>query len=115
MKNEEVKIGMKVVPHDKTVEGWFNLSESHQWEIAGENGPPFLYVTEWEDEEKCWCLSIQNTPNTHNSDFFNASDFELYLGLTEKDWIDFVVEPSALELSQMNASAEELRLQFEGE
>lgn len=79
MKNSDVKIGMKVVPHDKTVEGYGDgLNESNQWSVAKENNQPFMYVTEWSDDENCWCLSADNIPNTYNADFFDASDFELY-------------------------------------
>jgi hypothetical protein len=111
MKNEEVKIGMKVVPHDKTANNWCNLEDSWEWQHRIH---PFLYVTEWNSDDECWCLSNENIPNTTSADFFNSEDFEIFVG-DEENWQDDLVEPSALELAQMNASAEELRLQFEGE
>lgn len=79
MKKSDVKIGMRVVPFRKTVPGWFNLNESHQWKISQENKMNFLYVVGWENEENCWCLSTKNEPDTMDSDFFRASDFRPYV------------------------------------
>lgn len=111
MKKSQIKIGMKVVPFRKSVDGYARLRESHQVEVAKKMGQPFLYVTERNEDEHCWCLSVSNVPNTHVADFFNSWDFVPYV----ESWIDFIVEPSPAELAQMNQSALELEAQFSGE
>ena len=79
MKNEDVKIGMKVVPHDKTATGWGNLSSSGHWKAAQEKGQPFLFVssqcTNAFDKAPVWVLG---KTQDIDGDLFNASDFEPY-------------------------------------
>ena len=74
MKDEDVKIGMKVVPHNKTT--WRNLSKSNAWEKGKERG--YLYVTLYDREEESWVLDQQKEYSDCDGDFFNACDFELY-------------------------------------
>jgi len=79
MKDEDVRIGMKVVPHDKTATGWGELSDSREWKAAQEKGQPFLFVSSQETNafggKLVWVLYA-----THGGggDLFNASDFEPY-------------------------------------
>jgi hypothetical protein len=75
LKDEDIKIGMKVVPFKKTVTGWENtLDNSPTW-INRKIGQNYLYVVGWDKEYNCWLLSnnIQGS-----GDFFNASDLKLY-------------------------------------
>lgn len=80
MKKSDVKIGMKVAPTRKTVRSWGSLSLSAEWGEAKEKKLGFLYVVEWEKEEKCWVLSARSRrSNPHKTgDFFNSSDFQPY-------------------------------------
>lgn len=76
MKNEDVKIGMKVVPHSKTVRGWSGLNSSKVWRAALYYEQPYLFVIGYKDEEECWDLSLEK--DSDSGDFFNAEDFEPY-------------------------------------
>jgi hypothetical protein len=91
--------------------------ETHYWFVDDENvfvvGKVYeaLYVHEFNDPKY---------QDDARFDLGNGDDFCQELQFfqevfEEEDWIDFVIEPSVEELAQMNASAEELRLQFEGE
>lgn len=86
MKNEDVKIGMKVVPHDKTATGWGNLSSSGHWKAAQEKGQPFLFVssqcTNAFDKAPVWVLG---KTQDIDGDLFNASDFEPYVKPRRKE------------------------------
>jgi len=86
MKDEDVKIGMKVIPHDKTATGWGELSSSNHWKVAQETGQPFLFVlratTNSYDKTTVWVLG--ETQGGHG-DLFNASDFEPYVKPRRKE------------------------------
>jgi hypothetical protein len=72
MKNKNVVVGMKVVPHDKTIYG--PLNSSNAWKQAIENKQGFLYVVEFEPDRDrdAWVLSV----NKNNSgDYFYSTDF----------------------------------------
>lgn len=73
MRNKDVRIGMKVVPFQKTVNGWSNFP-THTWEECSEN-QGFLYVTEYDNDQKCWVLS-EDTDG--KGDFYNSQDFKSY-------------------------------------
>ena len=75
MKKEDVKIGMMVVPHSKHI--GCELEDSNSWIISLELKQNYLFVIDWEEEEKCFVLSeIENDPDS--GDFFNPEDFEPY-------------------------------------
>ena len=83
MKKEDVVVGMRVVPHDKTVNGWSALNKSGVWIAAQEMKQPFLYVTRYdfdeldsEDVKNSFTLDLEDT---YGGDFFNAEDFEPYM------------------------------------
>ena len=79
MRKEDVKIGMKVVPFRKTVDGWSGLKESVQWKRAKDKNQPFLFVVAWDADEGCWGLSWNRDGRRNNAwDFFNSSDFRKY-------------------------------------
>lgn len=77
MKNKDVNVGMKVVPHSKSVWKFPSIEEYIKTGAYGgflkENG--YLYVT-GKESEKVWllCDSVKEV----TGDFFLASDFEPY-------------------------------------
>jgi hypothetical protein len=77
MKHEDVKIGMKVVPHSKSVWGWSNgnFLDSFHLTHARERSQPYLFITGYDNDERAWMLSHLNDKG---GDFFLASDFEPY-------------------------------------
>jgi hypothetical protein len=70
MKDKNVVIGMKVVPHRKSI--WCDLVDSTSWQKSNKK---YLYVN-YESEDG-WCLDYD--PESGSGDFFLASDFEPYL------------------------------------
>lgn len=82
MNQEEVLMGMKVVPHQKTVEGWCVLEKCYEWEDAKDKKQPYLFVVGWEEDIKAFILSCD--PNSYQSgDFFNPEDFTPYVETEE--------------------------------
>ena len=98
MKDEDVKIGMKVVPFQKTV--WGDFSESQVWRDGVNRG--FLYVQAWDLEEKAWILgdidglTFVDGEEIFDGDFFNASDFEPYEEKPRRVASDFVPRPPVI-------------------
>jgi len=90
MKDIDVKIGMKVVPFQKTV--WGDFSESQVWN-RNVSSQGFLYVQAWDLEEEAWILgdidglTLVDGEEIFDGDFFNACDFEPYKerGMKDKD------------------------------
>jgi hypothetical protein len=76
MKDSDVKIGMKVVPFQKTVVEWGDLEDSSCWMRRVDKPHPFLYVNEWDKDINCWILGDINVLGA--GDYFNACDFEPY-------------------------------------
>lgn len=86
MKYHEVKTGMKVVPHSKSVLSYIStakgLKSSNCWSRALAKGQPFLYVVGEEKEpllrgiSSCFLLNPEQ--NAKSGDFYLASDFDLY-------------------------------------
>lgn len=68
------KIGDKVIPIDKTVEGWCTLKESKVWKkyksIQG-----YLVINEWNKDKNCWACG---SGGGCDGDFFNESDLIPY-------------------------------------
>lgn len=81
MKHEDVKIGMKVVPHSKTDSGTVEfLENSSIWKLAKSNNQSFLYVVDFSIENYSWVLNSDDTTAwTTHENLFNASDFEPYI------------------------------------
>jgi hypothetical protein len=75
MKDEDVQLGMKVVPHSKSAYHK-GLESSPAWLAARANGQNFLYVIKWEHTDKWWMLNERYDKVT--GDYFLASDFEPY-------------------------------------
>lgn len=59
-----------------------------------------------------WCLT-HNCPTDFEIGDDRLKDCVIVACRPDDDWLDTVSEPSPAELAQMDASAEELRLQFE--
>jgi len=83
MKDEDVKIGMRVVPFQKTT--WRDLSKSDAWKKGKERG--YLYVTFYDREEEAWVLDQQGKYFSYSGDFFNACDFEPYIEEKRVEWV----------------------------
>jgi|WetSurMetagenome_2_1015567.scaffolds.fasta_scaffold961749_2 hypothetical protein len=76
MLDDDVVIGMKVVPHAKTAMGWEPLERSQCYARSVTQGHGYLFVTgklTTFRKEFCWILS---DTMGENGDFFNACDFE---------------------------------------
>lgn len=73
MKKENVKIGMKVVPFQKTV-GEKGLENSYGWQMAKRNNQHFLYII----ADRGGYFSLSKDKDTDTGDWFNAEDFNLY-------------------------------------
>ncbi len=78
MKSNDVRIGMKVVPFQKTV-GIMqdNFRQILTVRTAIERRQPYLYIVGWHKYDKCWRLS---DTRDGGGDFFNSKDFHLYTG-----------------------------------
>lgn len=76
MKKEEVIIGMKVFPFQKTA--WGSLEGSCEWEDAKDKAKNYLYVVDWDDTENCFILSSVKDEPEDGGDFYNPEDFKPY-------------------------------------
>lgn len=74
MRYEDVKIGMKVVPHSKSV-GVYSRG-SYMLAQYEKKGLKFLYVTKKRDD---FCVLNVNKEPDGSGDFFLSSDFEPYI------------------------------------
>jgi hypothetical protein len=74
MKLEDVKVGMKVVPHSKSVVN--TLNDSCVWRNALKNKDHYLTVKCFNGIENCWVL--YNSDIGFGGDYFLAEDFEPY-------------------------------------
>lgn len=80
MRKEDVKIGMKVRPFQKTAKGWeedINEYKKHTYnpgKFFGEK--EYLFVIKYDTYEEAWILS--EDPEENDGDFFNSEDFKPY-------------------------------------
>ena len=74
MKNQDVRIGMRVTPRQKSVKEWSGIRNSIEWKCRIGN---FLFVKGWEEELECWILSSSSEEGV-GGDFFNSKDFKPY-------------------------------------
>lgn len=88
MRLEDVKIGMKVVPHSKSVNcGLFStFKESRQINKMKDAGQKFLYVNKILHDN---AISLATELNV-SGDMFLASDFEPYIEKTNKQTIELI-------------------------
>ena len=75
MKKEDVFIGQRVIPFQKTVDGWGGLEYSI-WSNAKEREQPYLYILFWDEDEGVFVLSDRK--DDQSGDFFNPEDSEPY-------------------------------------
>lgn len=75
------KLGDRVVPISKTVPGWEGLENSRNWRWAREKGQPFLYISDWNDEEDCYVVCSENVGD--DGDFFMPEDLIPYVDQDE--------------------------------
>ena len=80
MKFEEIKIGMKVVPVNKSVGfGGVGLDRSYVFREAKNMKQPYLFITGFK-EDKYHVLLCDTKENTYNGDFFMPEDLIPYEG-----------------------------------
>jgi|GEM_PF-6312132 len=72
---EDLPIGTKVVPHDKTNTEWGSKEESKSWKALKKQG--FLYVLGYDSEDNCLVLWHELKATT-TGDFYNYSDVTIY-------------------------------------
>ncbi len=75
MKDEDVRVGMRVIPHDKTAGMYRGLEQSAVWRTANTINQPYLFVVD--TYAGAWTLS-ENKDDRVGSEYFRASDFEPY-------------------------------------
>jgi len=73
MKRENIKIGIKVVPHSKSYCG--NLESSVNWKHAKKVNQPYLFVTNIRSDY----IVLNSIEESNNGDFFLPEDFEPYI------------------------------------
>jgi len=84
MNKNDIKIGMRVVPFQKTAFTQ-KLENSGVWRDALSKGQEYLYVIDEDKEFECFVLNDENFNDDDNGDFFNPEDFEPF---NEQDIID---------------------------
>lgn len=80
MRKQDVKIGMKVVAHDKSVgirRSRIGLENSKMWTKYGKV-KGFLFVVAYDKSVSAWVLS--NKSKSQNGDFFLSRDITPYQG-----------------------------------
>lgn len=78
---QKYKIGEKVVPFQKTAEGYGSLCDSCVWESAKAKGQPFLYVTRYEileEGDTVYTYTLDALENSNTGDYFNEEDFVFF-------------------------------------
>lgn len=73
MKIEDVKIGMKVVPHSKSI--GCSLSSSREIRLAKNKNQPYLYVIDIDSDSD---IVLNCNTRAVGGDYFRTSDFEVY-------------------------------------
>lgn len=81
MKAEDVNLGMKVVPHSKSI-GFRMLDQSKNWKRAKDRNQSFLWVVDINTREGCFGLCDINRSESY--DRFLAEDFEPYVDENRK-------------------------------
>jgi len=93
MKDCDVKKGMKVVPHSKSVWSDGRCIDSGNWRAAQAERQPFLYVLYYEESENAWVLSSKM--QARGGDYFLASDFEPYDPVAEVQEQKSAINPAS--------------------
>lgn len=74
MKIEDIRIGMKVVPHSKTAQGGVSLGGSNIWRQCQEDKKPYMYVIGLVAD----VIVCAFNPDCSCGDYFQASDLTPY-------------------------------------
>lgn len=85
MRFEDVKVGMKVVPHSKSI--YSKLNDCNSWKNAKLKSQPYLYVIKISLEEG---YVVLNEDEKYTGDYFKPEDFELY---EKKDFLSVKQTP----------------------
>lgn len=88
MRREDVKVGMKVVPHSKSYSGYYDkLEHSTEWEGARRKGQKFMYVARIDYDK----IVLSKSEHSGIGDWFLPSDFTLYKdGKVEKQTLELI-------------------------
>jgi hypothetical protein len=83
MKHEDIKIGMKVVPHSKTAGIYLGFNNWIGYDLCKDfKKDGYLIVTDFYNKFNCWILDCEEDTEAIGyepaGDYFNASDFEPY-------------------------------------
>lgn len=105
MRKEDIEIGMKVVPYQKTAYT-HELEDSGVWKDARNKNQDYLYVIDWDHALNCFVLNDENMNDGDNGDFFNAEDFKPY-NVSLKDKL--------LKLQQLYRKMMDLQYEINGE
>jgi len=85
MKEEEIRIGMKVVPHKKSI--FCPLEQSNVWMCCRPLGQEYLFVVRVDNERaisRCPYWVLSESENKRQGDYFAAEDFEPYVEPVQK-------------------------------
>ena len=74
LSKEDFKVGMKVVPHNKTTGAFFN--NCHHWNEAGGKEQGFLYVVGVEE----YLVVLNSRKDSESGNFYSFSDVTIYNG-----------------------------------
>ncbi|MET4560789.1 hypothetical protein ABIA69_001933 [Lysinibacillus parviboronicapiens] len=97
-------VGDKVVPINKTVEGYDNLRDSKNWNKAQKVNQPFLYVQYFDDSVNAYVCNVNEGPC--EGCYFNESDLIPYKKVTKNQRITALEN----ELSETKNEVAELKL-----
>lgn len=78
MNKNLVKIGMKVIPYQKTA-FTSKLEQSNVWKRAKSKNQEYLYVIDYDSALKYFVLDDVNMNDGENGDYFRPEDFEPYI------------------------------------
>ena len=79
MNRDDIKVGIKVVPHAKTIY-IRGLEQSIAWNNAKRMNQPYLFVTSIERDGSFLLNEVYTPERNATGDYFNAEDFEIYTG-----------------------------------
>jgi len=81
MKREDISIGLRVVPHSKSVSGYGDLDSSHCWQIVKGSESPYLYVIRIDHD----VIVLDAIFDSWTGDYFLPEDFDPYIESKEKN------------------------------
>ncbi len=84
------KKGDKVVPHSKSVDWGYSFEDCAQWKDAKEKNQPFLYVSNWNEDEEAYALVSKMG---YVGNFYKEFDLTLYQEPTKNEKVIVVIYP----------------------